>query len=162
MVMKRYWITKGIMFGIFIAAGMLLMGLAVMLLWNAILPIVTGVGELSFIQALGLLVLCRLLFRGFGGWGGHRWGGGGWGGGNWHDGEQHGGGPGYWKQRWKEKMANMSPEERARMKAFYKERCGKSWSGNQEAEEVTESDASQPGSTAVRDTEERATVGMGS
>ena len=38
----------------------------VMLLWNAIIPAVIGWGVMSYLQAMGLMVLCRLLFGGFG------------------------------------------------------------------------------------------------
>lgn len=40
-----------------------------MLLWNAIITPVMAVGAISYWQALGLLVLCRVLF-GQGPWGG--------------------------------------------------------------------------------------------
>jgi hypothetical protein len=42
----------------------------VMLLWNWLMPMMFGLAVISFWQALGLLVLCRILFGGFG-WG-HR------------------------------------------------------------------------------------------
>jgi hypothetical protein len=48
---------------------------AVMLLWNALIPSIFGLGIISFWQALGLLVLSRLLFGGFGHGGGRRFGG---------------------------------------------------------------------------------------
>ncbi len=40
--------------------------LLVMLLWNALIPSLIGWGAVSYWQAAGLLILCRLLFRGFG------------------------------------------------------------------------------------------------
>jgi hypothetical protein len=40
---------------------------AVMLLWNALVPEIFGLAAISFWQALGLLVLARLFFSGFGG-----------------------------------------------------------------------------------------------
>jgi len=43
-----------------------LFGLAVMLLWNAILPGLVPVGQLDYPRAVGLLALCRLLFGGLG------------------------------------------------------------------------------------------------
>lgn len=85
---------------IFVAAGLLL-GSLVMFLWNAILVPVLHVGMLGFWQALGLLVLSRILFGGFKG--------GPWG--------APGGGP------WREKWRNMSEEERMQMKAAWKDRC---------------------------------------
>ncbi|MDR0766193.1 MAG: hypothetical protein LBF09_04580 [Odoribacteraceae bacterium] len=36
----------------------------VMLLWNALLPDITGCSTVNYWQAAGLLVLCRLLFGG--------------------------------------------------------------------------------------------------
>ena len=57
------------------------MGALVMLLWNAIVPGLTGWAMITFWKSLGLIALCRLLFggiRGRGGWKGgrglkHRW-----------------------------------------------------------------------------------------
>ena len=40
----------------------------VMLLWNWLMPSIFGLCVVSFWQALGMLVLCRLLFGSFGGW----------------------------------------------------------------------------------------------
>jgi len=36
-----------------------------MLLWNAILPQVTQLSKISYWQALGLMILCRVLFSSF-------------------------------------------------------------------------------------------------
>ena len=41
-------------------------GVAVMLLWNALIPTIFGLTVINFWQALGLLVLARILFGGFG------------------------------------------------------------------------------------------------
>ena len=48
-------------------------GEAVKLLWNWLLPPLFGLPIVTFWQALGLLVLCRILFGGFGRHGGRRW-----------------------------------------------------------------------------------------
>ena len=83
----------------------LLGGLAVMLLWNAILPSLVGVGLLTFPKAIGLLVLCKILFGGFGG----------------HSkrfGKRQFGNP-FWKQ----KMMNMTEEEKEKFRSEWKERC---------------------------------------
>ncbi|WP_236641628.1 hypothetical protein [Dickeya undicola] len=42
------------------------LGLLVMSLWNALLPAIIGVKSIGFWQALGLLVLSRILFGGLG------------------------------------------------------------------------------------------------
>jgi hypothetical protein len=48
-------------------------GELVMHLWNWLAPELFGLREITFWQAIGLLVLCRILFGGFGmGGGGHR------------------------------------------------------------------------------------------
>lgn len=87
----------------FILAG----GFAVMFLWNNILPsVIPAVGTLTYLKAIGLLILCRILFGGFRGRGGY--------------GRGYKGGP-----PWRQKMMNMSEEEREKLKAQWKERCGK-------------------------------------
>jgi hypothetical protein len=78
----------------------------VMLLWNAILPELFAVSTISYWQALGLLVLCRLLF-GFGGFGRRR------------------GGPPFVRQ-WpspKGKWLPMSEEERGKFREEWRRRC---------------------------------------
>ena len=59
---RAWWFIFGFpFFLIFLALGSLL----VMLLWNALLPTIFGLKEVSFLQALGLLLLARLFFGGF-------------------------------------------------------------------------------------------------
>ena len=48
-----------------IALGLVLFGYITMLLWNALLPAVFNFSTITFWQAVGLLVLARLLFGGF-------------------------------------------------------------------------------------------------
>ncbi len=38
----------------------------VMLLWNALIPSIIGWSTINYWQAAGLLILCRILFKGFG------------------------------------------------------------------------------------------------
>ena len=44
----------------------ILFSLVVMLLWNTIMPGLLGTGCLNYLQAAGLLLLCRILFGGLG------------------------------------------------------------------------------------------------
>lgn len=74
----------------------------VMLLWNAILPEVLGVRRVSYGQALGLLVLSRLLFGGFGG-----------------------GAPPWKKYRRRGRWSRMSEDEKARLREAWQDRCGR-------------------------------------
>lgn len=93
----------------FIVAGigfLLLVGYIVMWLWNAILPKAVGANPLSLWEAIGLLILSRILFGSF------RFG-------------PKGGKFGARRRAWREKWMNMSEEEKAEFKAKWKERCGK-------------------------------------
>ncbi|MFD0751233.1 hypothetical protein ACFQZS_13865 [Mucilaginibacter calamicampi] len=94
------------------AAFLSLVSLAVMTLWNCLIPGIFGYSIITFWQAMGLFVLCKLLF-GFGRGGRHGCG------------PMGGGGRAPW-MRWKmkERLANMSPEEREAFKQKMKERCG--------------------------------------
>jgi hypothetical protein len=94
-----------------ILAAAAVFGAAVMLLWNALLPQIFALQQISYLQAVGLLVLARLLFGGIGGWG--------------HGGRkermfQHG-------NKLREKWMNMSEEERKEFiekeKDFFKRRA---------------------------------------
>ncbi len=94
-----FFLVVGVAFGA-------LFGFIVMSLWNAILPEVVGVNPLTFWQAVGLLILSRILFGGF------RFG-------------PRGTHPIHAKKKiWKEKWMNMSEEERAAFKNKWKERWG--------------------------------------
>jgi hypothetical protein len=84
------------------------LALIVMLLWNAIMPAVLHVETLTYWQALGLLVLCRILFGGF------LFGG--------RKSRPSFGGP---SSQVREKWMNMSDEERMRFKEEWRKRCGK-------------------------------------
>lgn len=74
----------------------------VMLLWNSILPDAVNAGTINFWQALGLLVLGKILFGGFGGWRNKR----------------H-----HWRERMQEKWQHMTPEEREKFKEHLQARC---------------------------------------
>lgn len=84
----------------------LVLGAAVMVLWNAILPGLVHTPRINYWQAVGLLVLCRILFGNFGG---------------------RGGGPGRGdhgrRAIMRDKWMQMTPEERDRFKEQWKERC---------------------------------------
>jgi len=58
--------TPFVLFGI-VWVG--IMGLVVFGLWNMLVPKILGLPMINFWQALGLLVLARVLFGRFGGWG---------------------------------------------------------------------------------------------
>ncbi|MDB5088073.1 MAG: hypothetical protein JWR09_2067 [Mucilaginibacter sp.] len=79
-----------------VAAILSLVSFVVMSLWNCLLPDILHVGVITFWQAMGIFILCKILF-GFG----------------------KGGGPGrgHWmRHRMEEKFKNMTPEEREKFK----------------------------------------------
>jgi len=102
---RGLWILGIIFIPIAIAAGVFLFGSVVMLLWNALLPGLLGVGTITFWQAIGILILSKILFGGFGH--GH----------SNHRSHYHG------RHNWHGKWMHMTPEEREKMKAEWKNRC---------------------------------------
>ena len=116
--MNGKWILKGIGFAVLTVLGILGFGYVFMLLWNWLMPAIFGLHMINFWQGVGLLILGKMLFGGFR----SKWGRG-------HCGYGHCGYGGYgWKNRWEEKMMNMSPEEREKFKQRMKEKCGYSYS----------------------------------
>jgi|SRR5262252_10184059 len=98
---KLMWIAPVALFALalFVTLG----GFVVRGLWNWLLPALFGWPVITFWQALGLLVLCRLLFGGMG----------------------FRGGPGSragWRMR--ERWAGMTPEERERVRQKMGEHFG--------------------------------------
>ena len=63
--LKMFFLAPLAILGILLFAG--LGGLVVRELWNGLLPPLFGFPAVTFWQALGLLVLCRILFGGLGG-----------------------------------------------------------------------------------------------
>ena len=95
--MKRHWVGKFFKVAVIGMGAIATVGFVVMLLWNALLPALFGSPALSYFQAVGLLILSRILVGGFRGW--------------------PGGGPGWhWKRRMLERWDQMTPEERERFR----------------------------------------------
>jgi hypothetical protein len=106
-------IVRGIVIAIVALVAMLALvavfGFAVMYLWNWLVPAIVGWKSIDFWQALGLLVLSRILFGfrlGFGGRG------------HWR---------GRWRGRWGQRWAQMTPEEREKFREAMRARCGGRW-----------------------------------
>ena len=91
-----------------IAAFLSLASFAVMQLWNHLLPDIIHVGAITFWQAMGIFILCKILF-GFG----HRGGGG-------------FGNKGRWMQhKMEERFKHMTPEQREAFKQKMRDHaCG--------------------------------------
>ena len=63
---KKIWILVAVLGPPGLALFMFLVGKLVMSLWNWLLPPLFGLPAITFWQGLGLLMLCRILFGGFG------------------------------------------------------------------------------------------------
>ncbi len=83
----------------------LVFGWVTMFLWNYLVPPLFNGPHINFWQALGLLLLSKILFGGMGG--GKRCGG-----------HNHS----HWKQHFYDRLSSMTPEDRERFKARMREK----------------------------------------
>ena len=101
--MRKRWIILGPLMIVAIPLFIALGGIIVRELWNWLLPPLFGWREITFWQALGILVLCRILFGGHGFRGSMR---------------------SNMRRRMEERCANMTPEERERFRERMRARWG--------------------------------------
>jgi hypothetical protein len=101
--MWQHRLIKGLKIMLFVLVAAVVLGFVVKSLWNALMPDLFGWHLITFWQAIGLLLLSKLLFGGF-----HRHGG---------------GGRNRWKQYMRERWEHMTPEERERLRKGM--RCGR-------------------------------------
>ena len=100
--MKRHRFLRVLKIAVFATVAAGAASLLVMSLWNVLMPSIFAVRAISFWQALGLLVLSKILFGGFRG---------------------HGGG-GRWRRRMMDRWEQMTPEEREKFKQGMRRGCG--------------------------------------
>ncbi len=96
----RFRILK---FALIAVVAIAVFSFVVMSLWNWIVPPVVGWHPITYWQALGLLILSKILFGGFRG------------------------GPGrhmHWRGRMMERWEQMTPEEREKFREGMRGRCG--------------------------------------
>lgn len=102
---RARWWRWGLKMAALVALAVAAVGTAVMLLWNAVLPGLTGWAPIGFWQAVGLLLLARILTGGLrGGWGARR---------------------AHWRARMAARWNAMSDEERERFRAGLRQGCGR-------------------------------------
>ncbi len=111
--MKKWMFFKGVKIMLFATSAAIVFGYLVVWLWNALIPEIFHANPITFWQGIGLLVLSRILFGGFG----HKWGG---------ANRKHG----MFKEKLEQKMASMSPEELMEFQAKWKNHCGYGWNRN--------------------------------
>lgn len=101
--MKRHGVLKGLKFVLFAAVFVAAMGFVVMKVWNWLTPPLFGWHQISFWQAVGLLILSKILFGGFRGRSGRHL---------------------YWRHRMMERWEQMTPEDREKFRQSVRGRCG--------------------------------------
>ena len=97
------WAARGAAFLVVMLAVFAALSFVVMSLWNSLAPPLFRGPQIEYWQAVGLLLLSRILFGGLRGrgWNGH------------------------WRERmWRERWANLTPEERERLREKMETRCG--------------------------------------
>lgn len=99
--MKRDRTARVLKFVVLGVVALAVFGAVVMGLWNWLMPAIFGLSALTFWQALGLLLLCRILFGRLGGPGGRT----------------------HWRRRMAERWSRMTPEEREKFMQGMKKRC---------------------------------------
>jgi hypothetical protein len=98
-------IAKGTALGLMMIVAFFGLVFIFQYIWNLTIPAVFGLKEITYYQALGLLVISRILIGGFG----FRW--------------AHSGKKKLWAERVKMKMSVMSDEEREEFKRKLSEKC---------------------------------------
>jgi hypothetical protein len=101
--MKRHWILRGSKVLLFVTLAAAVFGFVVMWLWNWLMPVIFGLHAITYWQALGLLVLSKILFSAFRGR------------------------PGFtrdWRMRLIQRWEQMTPEEREKFRAGMHGGCG--------------------------------------
>lgn len=103
--MRRNWLARGLKIALMATLAFALFSFFVMQLWNWLVPPIFGWHQISFWQALGLLILSKILFGGFrGGWGHRR----------------------HWPRGMRERWEQMTPEEREKFRKGLMSCCPRS------------------------------------
>jgi hypothetical protein len=101
--MKRYRFLRVLKIALFAILAAAALSFVVMSLWNILMPGIFAVRSISFWQALGLLLLSKILFGGF---------------------RPHLGGGPNWRRRMMERWEQMTPAEREQFRQGMRHGCG--------------------------------------
>lgn len=99
--MSKKWFMRIPVMVLMVMAAVAIFGYVVERLWNWLIPAIVGWHPINFWQAIGILVLSKILFGGFRGRGGM-----------------------HWRHRMGERWGKMSPEEREKFGRALRARCG--------------------------------------
>jgi hypothetical protein len=103
--MRKRWLYKAPGILLIVIAAVAFFGWIVQSLWNWLIPAIVGWRPITFLQAIGILLLCKILFGGFRGRGGMR-------------------GGMHWRHRLGERWEKLSPEEQEKFRRAWRGRCG--------------------------------------
>jgi ABC-type nickel/cobalt efflux system permease component RcnA len=120
--MNRLWIARTARFLAFAALGTGLFCFVLMSVWNSLVPALFDGPTITFGQALALFVLSRILLLPVRAWWGWRL--------------ERRRRSGYFRKRFEEKLAQMTPQERERFRSQYANRCGNRWNCNTSRQEA--------------------------
>jgi hypothetical protein len=109
--MRHKWLRRGVKIAAIATVAVTALSFVVMSLWNWLAPAVFGGRAIGFWQALGLLILTRILFGGFRGRPGHHM---------------------HWRGRMMERWEQMTPEEREKFRQGWRGGCRGSATANSE------------------------------
>ena len=99
--MKAKWAFRALKIAALVTLGFAAFGFVAMHLWNFLMPAIFGLRLITFWQAVGLMVLGRLLFGGFR--------------------PRPGGMP--WRRKMMERWEQMTPEQREKFREGMRHRC---------------------------------------
>jgi hypothetical protein len=100
--MRGRWVLRVLKVVAIVIVAFTVFGFVTTHLWNYLMPGLFGLRTLTFWQAVGLIVLGRLLFGGFG--------------------PRFGGGP--WRRHMRGRWEQMTPEEREKFREGMRAKCG--------------------------------------
>ena len=100
--MKTFWVARMAKFAVFALVAAAVLGFVAMGLWNWLMPALFGWHPITFWQAVGLMILSRILLGGFRG---------------------RPGGHGLMGRRMMERWEKMTPEERNELREAIRDRC---------------------------------------
>ena len=102
---QQHWRKRRLFFLPLIIIGLFAVSAVIMLLWNWIIPGISTLSALTFWQAMGLFILCRILFHGF------------------HFRNNYNSHHRFVRAAFKDKFMNMNEQERQQFKDQWKQRC---------------------------------------
>src|SRR5713101_1381951 len=102
--MRARWVKRKLKVAVIAALAIAVFGFMVMGLWNWLAPAVFGLRAITFWQALGVLIMSKILFGGFRGRPGYG---------------------GHWRRRMSDRWEQMTPEEREKFREGMFSRCGR-------------------------------------